>query len=922
MDDREAGLFTLEDGPADASLDEPAQPSDVMLNLLTSGTTSWAKIVPQTHANVCSSARSNIRSLSLTENDRCLNILPLFHGHGLVATVLSSLAAGASVVCTPGCEVGNFFAWIDEFAPTWYSAVPTMHQAIVAHARRHIGSLPATTLRLVRSASAPLPLSLLAGLEQTFRTPVIEFYGMTETASSPIACNPLPPGKRKPGSVGRPVDLRVAVMDENLTVMPAGQIGEIAVFGPSVTNGYDGDSTAVEAAFAGGWFKTGDLGYFDEDGYLFLTGRSKEIINRGGEKITPWEVDDALLEHPSVAEAISFAVPHPTLGEEVGAAVVLRATATPHELREFVRDRLSGFKVPSQVVIVDKLPRGPTGKVRRVDLAAQLGLADPSLRRQTFIPPRTELEKVLADSWADILGLEHVGIDDDFFALGGDSLTLAELGASISAKTNLRVDFSRFFEAPTVRETAHHLQSLKLISEAYLPIPPVSRQERISASAAQEQLWRFQQRLGARPFLNVFCPLRILDPAVDPELLERSIHTVVARHEILRTAFVADESGCVQLIAAAPAVKLSVDDYSTLSAGEREKRALHAIQEEALRPFDLARAPLFRMRLLCLGEQEQLLLLTVHGIIMDWWSLGVFIEDLSIAYDSWSKGVQPSLAPMSLQFADFAAWQRNWRSQPDLLRQLAYWRQRLLAAAPVETHAPLSAKDAADLVRTERREITLPVTLSEAVRMLALREGCTTYMCLVAAFKILLRHHDGQEDIRVATLVANRIRPGTPRLIGNLANLLILRTNLDHDASLGEILHRVRATVLEAFDHQEFPFETLADLLEQETGVKAAGLARYLIAFHQTSSWPINRPGHSLMFEEANPNVTGPLMAPGRFDLSLMLRESAQGLRVSCVYKTNLFTAGDIGRMVTSFKDVLELMTTRPEQSASAIALS
>lgn len=914
-DDDEAGLFTLAAGSTQASLDEPARPDDVMLNLLTSGTTSWAKIVPQTHANVCSSARSNARSLGLTEDDRCLNILPLFHGHGLVATVLTSLAAGASVVCTPGCEVGKFFSWMDEFAPTWYSAVPTMHQAIVGQARRQVGSLPRRTLRFVRSASAPLPLSLLAGLEQTFRTPVIEFYGMTETASSPIACNPLPPKERKPGSVGRPVDLRVAVMDQSLSALPPGQVGEIVVAGPSVTKGYDGDPAAVEAAFVDAGFKTGDTGYFDEDGYLFLTGRSKEIINRGGEKITPWEVDDALLEHSAVAEAIGFAVPHSTLGEEVGAAVVLRAgaAATPRELRQFARQRLTEFKVPSHVVVVDRLPRGPTGKVRRVDLAVQLGLTDPSLRRPTFVPPRSQLERILADSWADILGVEHIGIDDDFFALGGDSLMLAELGASLCTKTNVSLDFSHFFEAPTLRETAHHLQGLNPPRHTRLPIPRASRLGPIPASAAQKQLWRLQERLGQCPFLNVFCPLRIVADTVDSEQLERSINAMVARHEILRTAFVAAGADCMQLIAPTVAVKLVVDDLTALSAAEREYRGLQAVEEETLHSFDLTRVPLFRVRLLRFAEQDQLLLVTVHGIVMDWWSLGVFIEDISLTYQA---DADPGL-PLDLQYADFAAWQTSWPSQPDLLQQLDYWRGQLRDPTPGSVAPAVSPTG-----RTERHELMLPDGTWDAVRMFALREGCTPFMCLVAAFKTLLQRYEGQDDIRAATLVANRIRWGTPRMIGNLANLLVLRTNLNGDPSLLEVLHRVRSTVLEGFDHQEFPFETLAGVLEQETGVKAIELARYLIAFHQTSSRPIGRHGHNLLFEEANPNITGPLMAPGRFDLSLMLRESIQGVRLSCVYKTNLFTAEAIAGMMVDFIDLLELMTTQAERRVSTIALS
>ena len=249
-------------------------PGDVALLLLTSGTTSRPKIVPLTHANICASAYSSVAALALSRADRCLNVLPLFHGHGLIATVMASLAAGASVVCTPGCDVNSFFAWLTAFQPTWYSAVPTMHQAILAQARHNRERVVNSRLRLVRSASAPLPPRLFAELERTFETPVIEFYGMTESTSSPIACNPLPPGRRKAGSVGIAVDLDVAIMDEDGVLLPGGQRGQIAIRGASVMPGYHGNPMATRAAFAGDWFKTRDQGFFDDDGYLFLAGRT------------------------------------------------------------------------------------------------------------------------------------------------------------------------------------------------------------------------------------------------------------------------------------------------------------------------------------------------------------------------------------------------------------------------------------------------------------------------------------------------------------------------------------------------------------------------------------------------------------------------------------------------------------------------
>jgi acyl-CoA synthetase (AMP-forming)/AMP-acid ligase II len=353
-----------------------AKPDDVALVLHTSGTTSRPKIVPLTHENVCASALHVARSLSLTPEDRCLNVMPLFHIHGLIAAVLASLSAGGSVVCSPGFNALKFFAWMDEVRPTWYTAVPTMHQAILARAERNRDIIERNRLRFLRSSSASLPPQVMAELEQTFDAPVIEAYGMTEAAHQ-MASNPLPPRPRKPGSVGVAAGPDVAIMDEAGRLLSQGEVGEVVIRGPNVTRGYQNNPQANESAFASGWFRTGDQGVLDEEGYLRLTGRLKEIINRGGEKISPREVDEILLDHPKVAQAVTFAIPHDKLGEEVGAALILKegTQATESEIREFASKRLADFKVPRRVLFLQEIPKGPTGKLQRIGLAQKLGLA-------------------------------------------------------------------------------------------------------------------------------------------------------------------------------------------------------------------------------------------------------------------------------------------------------------------------------------------------------------------------------------------------------------------------------------------------------------------------------------------------------------------------------------------------------------------
>jgi len=356
-----------------------AQPDDIALLLHTSGTTSRPKIVPLSHSNVAASARHIRATLNLSPADRCLNIMPLFHIHGLIAAVLSSLGAGASVFCTPGFNALKFFQWLDDAKPSWYTAVPTMHQAILSRAARNADAIARATLRFIRSSSASLPPQVMAELEAVFTAPVVESYGMTEAAHQ-MASNPLPPRARKPGSVGIQAGPEVRVMDEAGTLLAAGATGEVVIRGPNVTRGYENNPQANATGFTDGWFRTGDQGVLDAEGYLTITGRLKEIINRGGEKISPREVDEILLDHPAVAQALTFAMPHAKLGEEVAAVIVLKEgiAATEAQLRDYAATRLADFKVPRKIVFLAEIPKGATGKLQRIGLheklRAELGL--------------------------------------------------------------------------------------------------------------------------------------------------------------------------------------------------------------------------------------------------------------------------------------------------------------------------------------------------------------------------------------------------------------------------------------------------------------------------------------------------------------------------------------------------------------------
>jgi len=487
---------------------------EVALILHTSGTTSRPKMVPLTRDNLLASAANIGATLHLTPEDRCLCPMPCFHIHGLVAGILSSLLAGGSVVLPPGFVSTRFPDWLDTFQPTWVTAVPTMHQSVLEQMQRQQRCAP-TGLRFLRSSSAAMPPVLLERLESFFGVPLVEAYGMTE-ASHQMTCNPL--DRRKPGSVGRPYGLEVGIWaDSRVTQQGPSGVGEVVIRGPNVTSGYLYQDAHSSGWLEEGWFATGDQGYLDVDGYLFLTGRLKEIINRGGEKISPREVDEVLLAHPEVAQAVTFAIPDPRLGEEVGAAVVLHpgSRLSERHLRQFASARLAYFKVPRQVVFVEAIPKGPTGKLQRIGLAPRVLPSEP-------------VPEAVRDLWQTTLNLSPLHPEDDFFLCGGDSILATVLlgrAQEVFGKAISLLDFSahsRLADFP------------RLLREA-CPVESQVELARPQLNSAQLRI-AFLQRLDPdslawlRPAV-----LRIQAPLQSTQI-EAAWLALQARHPVLRSA--------------------------------------------------------------------------------------------------------------------------------------------------------------------------------------------------------------------------------------------------------------------------------------------------------------------------------------------------------------------------------------------------
>ncbi len=453
--DQAAGLFTLStpDGTIIETDVAPAfaEADDVAFVLHTSGTTAKPKLVPCTQANVMAGAAMTGESLQLGPTDRYLRIMPLFHTHALITT-LTSLSTGGTLFAAPDFNATQFFDWFQKFKPTWYSAAPTLHQAILQQAQAQPDLVAANDLRFIRSSAAALPPIVRKQLEAAFGVTVVEGYGMTESALY-LTNNPL--DKPKAGSVGVAVGNEVGIMSETGELLPDGQRGEIVVRGANIISGYENNPTANEQTFRNGWFRTGDIGHVDDEGYVFLTGRIKEMINRGGQKIAPLEVDETMKGHPDVVEVVTFAMPHPTLGEDIASAVVLRADSrsTAMDLRKFAMGRLAPYKVPSQIAILAEIPKGPTGKIQRINLAQELG----DQLTTEFVHPRNWVEEKIAQIWGDVLGIEQIGVNDNFFALGGHSLFAMQITSRLRKEMQFEINLNTMFETPTVAGLAEVL---------------------------------------------------------------------------------------------------------------------------------------------------------------------------------------------------------------------------------------------------------------------------------------------------------------------------------------------------------------------------------------------------------------------------------------------------------------------------------
>ncbi|RKG80214.1 amino acid adenylation domain-containing protein, partial [Corallococcus sp. CA049B] len=742
---------------------------------------------------------------------------------------------------------------------------------------------------------------------------LIHAYGPTENTTFSTTL-PLHRDMRVAGPVpiGRPIPNSTAyVFDANLHPVPVGVAGEVYVGGPGLAWGYlhRPDLTAerfVPHPFAATpgerLYRTGDKARWREDGTLDFLGRVDFQVKVRGFRIELGEIEAALRAFPGVNEAVVVARGSDADKRLIGYLSAHEGHALDVEaLRVHLRQRLPEYMVPASLLVLEALPLNANGKVDRK------ALPEPgdAPRAASFVAPRTATEAQLAALFAEVLRVERVGIHDDFFALGGHSLLATQLVSRVRATFGVELPLRALFGAPTVEALAPRLEEAPSSALRAPPLRPVSREGALPLSFAQQRLWLLDQLQPGDSSYNVPTALR-LSGRVDVEALRRAFEALIARHESLRTTLAASHEAPSQRVHPSAAWELPVADLSALPQEQREEEARRIVAEEARRPFQLATGPLLRGLLVRLGTEEHVLLVTMHHVISDGWSMGVLVREMAAFYEAFTTGSTPALAPLPVQYADFATWQRSWLQGEVLDAQLGYWKQRL-AGAPAALELPTDRpRPPVQSHRGATVEVRIPVPLVEALKALAQREGATPFMTLLAAFQVLLSRYSAQDDISVGSPIAGRTQAETEGLIGFFVNTLVLRAHVDPRSTFRELLVQVRGTTLAAYDHQHLPFEKLVEAVQPTRDLSRNPLFQAMFVLQNMPAEDLRLPGLSMR--------TLPLETrSAKFDLSLGLRESPTGITGTLEYATDLFDAATVQRMAGHFGVLLEAIASKPD---------
>ncbi len=835
------------------------------------------------------------------------------------------------VVARPGGHQDGWYLaeLIAEQRVTTLHFVPSMLQIFLKEPRvDECCAPPAGPLKRVIVSGEALPYELRERFYARLGAQLHNLYGPTEASVDVTfwACER--DGTRRSVPIGRPIgNIRIHVLDRRGNLVPLGAPGELCIAGCGLARGYleRPDLTAerfVPAPHFGDplcsepgsrLYRTGDQVRYRGDGAIEFLGRLDHQVKLHGLRIELGEIEAVLEEHPAVHRSVVV-----VRGERLVGYVAHGREHPPAvaQLRTLLQERLPGYMVPAALVFLEALPLTPSGKIDRRALPAPEGGRPES--GEGSVSPRTPVEELLVAIWADLLGRERVGVHDNFFDLGGHSLLATQLVSRIRKAFGAEVPLRRLFEVPTAAGLAREIELGSHEDQAPLLVPLPRDDEGLPRDAvplsfAQQRLWIIDQLEPGDPSYNIPAALR-LRGRLEAGVLEACLGEVLRRHESLRTSFAAVAGGAVQVVAPARPVTLPEADLRALAAPALEREARRLALREVLRPFDLSRGPLLRARLLRLAEDESLLLVTMHHVISDAWSLGILIRELASLYRAFRKGDPSPLPELEIQYPDFARWQRQWLQGEVLERQLAYWTAQLADPPPPLRLPADRPRPAVWVSRGALLRIGLPAELAAGLRSFSRARGATLYMTLLGALGTLLGRYAGEDDVRIGSPIAHRGRSEIEGLIGFFVNTLVMRADLRGDPSFCELLDRVRRTALDAYAHQDLPFELLVDKLAPERDRSRTPL--FQVAFGLQ-----NVPMPRLELPEVTPEPQELDPGTAKFDLTLNLEETEDALGGWWEYSTELFDAATIVRMAGHYLRLLEGIVERGERRLGELPL-
>ncbi len=799
-----------------------------------------------------------------------------------------------------------------------------------------INTVPSAMAELIRSGGVPETVQTvnLAGealkaelvqqiYEHSAATQVWNLYGPSEdTTYSTYALI----GKENNGRVpiGRPVACsQVYLLDQRLQPVPVGITAELYLGGEGLARGYLGRPGLTAEKFipdpfgteAGGrLYRTGDLARYLPDGNIEYLGRVDHQVKIRGYRIELGEVEARLAQHPGVRESVVLAREDEQRGARLVAYVEAAAgeSVSASQLREHLRRELPEYMIPGQFVMLDQLPLTSNGKLDRSALY-QLDLLSTQFE-VSYTAPTDQLQEMLVEIWAAVLGVERVGINDNFFELGGHSLLAAQVMSRVQKAFQTELPLRLIFEFPTVAAFAEQIASLRKADAATPPpFELVSRQEDLPLSFAQQRLWFLDQLEPGSDAYNMPGAVR-MSGSLDQTALEQSLDEIVRRHETLRTTFQVRAGKPVQVVAAPAPLNMPVSDLRELPLNEREAQLDEILAREAREPFDLVRGPLLRVGLVRHADDEHVLLVTMHHIVSDGWSLDLFLREMATLYQAYTEGAESPLPQLQIQYADFASWQRNWLTDEKVASLLDYWVKQLEGAPPVLDLPTDHLRPASRSYNGAKQSLMLPQSLTDELKRLSREQGVTLFMVLAAAFKVMLYRYSGQPDIVIGSPSANRNQAEIEDLIGFFVNTLVLRTDLSGSPTFRALLGKIRETVIDACTHQDLPFEKLVEELQPEREASRTPLFQVVLVQQKQLLPELECAG--VWFRPLEVETT-----TAKFDLTLQFAEADQELRLTLEYSTDLFEAATAKRMLGHLQTLLEGVVANPEQHISELPL-